>query len=177
MVLWKTKVYWRLFQFHEHWTFIIMLFSVLCCTKTLKVWMLFVIFRPVTFIFFILRCRVNCISDWYATADVNQCKILKSVKYVSNLVLYMLNSCRRCVFCIRLDDREMYRQLTVQSVVKFSQSFKHFIIKRPRGSSFFFPILRHKKCSLNRSVKITLSMNFGPAAIHSLCLPAMQASA
>jgi hypothetical protein len=153
-----------------------MLFSVLCWANTLKVWMLCVIFRPVTFIFFIFRCHVNCISEWYATADVNQCKTSKSVKYIRNLILYMLNSCRRCVFCIRLDDRTMYRQLTVQSVVKFSQSFKHFIIKRPQGSSFFFPIHRHKKCSLNRSVKITLSMNSGPAAIHSLCLPAMQAS-
>jgi hypothetical protein len=50
-------------------------------------------------------------------------------------------------------------------VVKFSQSFKHFIIKRPQGNRFFFPIPRHKKCSLNKSVKITLSMNFGPAAL------------
>ena len=131
---------------------------------------------PVNFIFFMHRFHVNFICEWYATAEVNQCKILKSVKYVSNLILYMLNSCRHCVFCIRLVDSKMHRQLTVQSVVKFSQSFKHFIIKRPQGRSFFFLILRHKKCSLNRSVKITLSMNFGPAAIHSLCLSAMQAS-
>jgi len=175
MVLWKTKFYWLLFQFHEQWTSIIMLYSVLCCTNTLK-GEFCVTFRPISFIFFILRCHVNCVSEWHATAEVNQCKILKSVKYLSNLILYMLNSCRRCVFCIRLVDSKMYRQLTVQSVVKFSQSFKHFIIKRPQGSSFFFLILRHKKCSLNRSVKITLSMNFGPAAIHSLCLSAMQAS-
>lgn len=127
------------------------------------------------FIFFILLCHINCISE-YATADVNQCKILTSVKCASNLILYMLNSFRRCVFCIRLDDSVIHRQLTVQSVVKFSQSFKHFIIKRPQGNRFFFPILRHKKCSLNRSVKITLSMNFGPAAIHSICLSALPES-
>jgi len=176
MVLGKTKFYWLLFHFHEQWTFIIMFYSVLCCRNTLKVWMLCVTVRPVRFIFFILRCHVNCISEWYATAEVNQCEILKSVKYVSNLILYMLNSRRHCVFWIRFEDSKMYRHLTVQSVVKFSQSFKHFVIKRPQGSSFFFPILRHKKCSLNRSVNITLSMNFGPAAIHSLCLSAMQAS-
>ena len=78
----------------------------------------------------------------------------------------MSDLCRRGVFVCQawrewnlIGDR-----LYLESVVKFSQSFKHFIIKRPQGNRFFFPIPRHKKCSLNKSVKITLSMNFGPAA-------------
>jgi hypothetical protein len=87
-----------------------------------------------------------------------------SVKFISML----------CIFGTDFKITNHQRQQTVQTLVKFTQSLKQFIIKLPQGNKFFSPIPGYKKRSLNRSVKITLSMNFGPEAtyIHILFLPA-----
>ena len=100
MVLWETKFYCLLFLFHEQWTSIIILYSLLCCTNTLKVWMLCVTFRPISFIFFILQLDVTCfITSLFTAQHVSNVStsIFRSLRLIVDLFHVLYCSGSKCV--------------------------------------------------------------------------------
>lgn len=113
--------------------------------------------------FFSFRFRGDCVPDLPKSTWINEFKSITGMLLLIWLISVKLIS-MRYLFVTHFKMEYFQRQQTVQTLVEFTQSLKQFIIKRPQGNKFFSPIPGYKKCSLNRSVKITLSMNFKPEA-------------